>query len=138
MRTKQCTNCHQLLPISDFAKRIVYKPTGRQYYQPKCKTCDNARRKKSWDRETEYWKRIFRTYGLSRSGWEDMWISQDRCCAICKRTSPDSKKGWHVEHDHLSGKIRGITCLTCNNLLAAAHDNIELLELAILYLESRG
>ena len=44
------------------------------------------------------------------------------------------KKVWVVDHDHDTGKIRGIICNPCNVQLGAFKDSIEELEEAIKYL----
>lgn len=40
-----------------------------------------------------------------------------------------------VDHDHVTGTIRGLLCSKCNTLLGMAKDNIAILENAIKYLK---
>jgi hypothetical protein len=63
-----------------------------------------------------------------------LFESQGRCCAICKKNDPASKKGWHTGHDHSTGFIRGILCHDCNVMLGYAQDSLEVLQKAIEYL----
>ena len=50
-------------------------------------------------------------------------------CAICREREPE-----HVDHDHKTGKNRGITCSCCNQGLGNFRDRADLLELAVEYL----
>ena len=56
-------------------------------------------------------------YNLTPEDWETMFEAQDRRCAICGRDSPDTKMGWHTDHDHEIGKVRGILCGRCNRIV---------------------
>ena len=38
-------------------------------------------------------------------------------CEICDRTTPGGRGGWHVDHDHATGRVRGILCVACNAVL---------------------
>lgn len=40
--------------------------------------------------------------------------AHDGRCAICRRDAPGGLKGWHVDHDHITGIVRGILCCGCN------------------------
>jgi hypothetical protein len=62
---------------------------------------------------------------------------QENCCAICGSTATGSKnKGqFSVDHDHITGKIRGLLCTRCNTGLGSFRDNKEFLRKAISYLE---
>jgi len=75
-------------------------------------------------------------YGISLKDYEDMLGSQDGKCAICSSTETKRKKAEYfiVDHDHSTGKVRGLLCDKCNKLLGAARDNINTLENAIAYL----
>ena len=74
-------------------------------------------------------------YGLSPEQFSSLLKSQGYRCAICRSDSPRSKRGWNVDHDHNSGKVRGILCNYCNPLLGQAQDKISVLKYAIVYLK---
>jgi len=78
-------------------------------------------------------------YGLEDSEFKELFSRQGGRCAICSFQFPGANTGDralspHVDHCHSSGKVRGLLCLSCNNLLARAKDNPEILQNAIDYL----
>jgi hypothetical protein len=44
----------------------------------------------------------------------------------------------HVDHHHVTGKIRGVLCFTCNVALGQLKDDVTLFRKAIDYLEANG
>jgi hypothetical protein len=76
-------------------------------------------------------------YGITPEQKEEMFIAQGSCCAICKTTEPGGRWGWHIDHCHITGKVRGVVCNRCNIALGGFKDNIELLQSAIDYLKRR-
>lgn len=70
-------------------------------------------------------------YGITEEEYALMLENQDRRCAIChKKTS----KRLHVDHDHKTGKIRGLLCQKCNHGLGQFNDDTDLLHRASEYL----
>ena len=72
-------------------------------------------------------------YGLDKDKYYSLFKIQQNKCAICG-TSFDETKAF-VDHDHYSGKVRGLLCSKCNTLLGMSNDNIEILNNAIKYLK---
>ena len=56
-------------------------------------------------------------------------------CAICGILESDCKTGLHVDHCHLTGRLRGHLCSNCNRGLGHFGDSVEILQDAIGYLE---
>ncbi len=115
---KQCPTCAK-----------VFRPrTIRHTY------CTDACAKKSW--EKGYFKR---TYGLSLDEYQDMFERSEHKCNICGsegfRINSKAKNTLCVDHDHETGKIRGLLCHNCNRALGLLQDDTTLLEKAIKYLE---
>lgn len=87
---------------------------GRQYYW---KRADEMREKaRVWRakhidvvKEMKRRSHLKRKYNLSVEEYRQMLLMQDGKCAICGRA-----KTLHVDHDHSTGKIRGLLCATCN------------------------
>lgn len=74
----------------------------------------------------------FLKYGLSEGDYADLLAAQGGLCAVCKER-PDS--GLCVDHSHVTGKVRGLLCLTCNAGIGMLKDSESLLSSAIEYLK---
>jgi hypothetical protein len=75
------------------------------------------------------------TYGMSLEDRDAMLDAQGGRCAICANETPKSGKGWHIDHCHATGKVRGILCRACNIALGLADDSPERLRAMAAYLE---
>jgi len=42
---------------------------------------------------------------------------QNGCCLICGRTDNYNRKHFDIDHDHITGKMRGLLCTACNMLV---------------------
>lgn len=73
-------------------------------------------------------------YGLTPEAYERMLLSQDGACAICRKQNLKLC----IDHDHASGKVRGLLCYACNNVLGCSKDSEEILRKAIEYLYEHG
>lgn len=76
------------------------------------------------------------THGLTAAQYQAMLASQQGVCAVCRLPFPSPKKT-HVDHCHISGKIRGILCHYCNTALGSLGDSPERCEAAAIYLERK-
>ncbi len=56
-------------------------------------------------------------YGLEQEDYNRMFEKQRGCCAICGRHASEFPKRLHVDHNHETGKIRGLLCQGCNQSL---------------------
>lgn len=59
-------------------------------------------------------------------------------CAICGVPEKELTRKLHTDHNHETGKIRGLLCANCNHGIGNFKDNIRLLFLAVEYLEKAG
>ena len=74
-------------------------------------------------------------YGISLKEYYQRLSSQNGLCAICGSSVSETRRRFHVDHDHKTGEIRGILCHRCNVALGMVQDNIKILSLMIKYLE---
>ena len=83
----------------------------------------------------EKWDAIIRRqYGISLEEYYKLIEFQGGGCAICGRTQePDGRK-LSIDHDHTTGKVRGVLCYSCNRALGLFYDIPERLENAANYL----
>ena len=76
-------------------------------------------------------KYLLATYGLKPGEWEARLASQGGVCDICKK----KKRRYDTDHDHQTGKVRGVICHRCNSLLGHARDSEAILRAAADYLK---
>ena len=84
---------------------------------------------------------IIAKYGLTVAAFELLLKQQRGCCALCSKdvTGSSGKGGLdaQIDHDHLTGRVRGLLCRPCNTSIGQLGDTIEGLERAITYLRRR-
>ena len=57
-------------------------------------------------------------YGIKAEEYDALWAAQKGRCALCDIPAADAPKGaLHVDHDHQTGRVRGLLCLRCNSTL---------------------
>lgn len=75
-------------------------------------------------------------YGLTIDSYNELLESQNHKCAICGAEIGNAEGDrLYVDHDHITGKVRGLLCSNCNLGIGKFQDNVELLKKAIRYLE---
>lgn len=102
-----------------------------------CVDCNNEAEKKRSEAGYHRWARIKTEYGLTREEFYKLRASQSEKCAICETSISDEKKT-HIDHDHLTGAIRGLLCGPCNQGLGLFKDSPQLLQVAINYLKAHN
>lgn len=90
--------------------------------------------KYDWYSVKVFHKRILRDYGIGIEEYKSMQTQQKGRCWICQVEEKDLTKTLHIDHDHKTGKIRGLLCNSCNRGLGFFKDEPVLLERAITYL----
>lgn len=95
------------------------------------------RRQIYWDDPTRWREEakedaLLRKYGIDMIGHETLSQSQLHVCYICRK--PDLNRRLAVDHDHQTGKIRGLLCTTCNKGLGFLDDDLTKITSAINYL----
>jgi hypothetical protein len=87
-------------------------------------------------------KKLIKIYGMTADDYALRLAAQNGVCAICRGAERlrDKRTGelrrMAVDHDHVSGSVRGLLCATCNTLLGRARDGVAILQAAIAYLEA--
>lgn len=80
-------------------------------------------------------KDIERTYGITLKEYERLYVMQNGMCAICHHPEPVKGRLFlAVDHNHRTGRVRGLLCSRCNMALGSFGDSIENLSSAIRYL----
>lgn len=99
-----------------------FEPTGRsQRFCSKCTGKDGHH--------------VLITYGLTSEDYDAIFTSQAGLCAICScDLAQIDKKNVHVDHDHITGHVRGLLCGKCNWRLGAIDHASSWLQSAHAYL----
>jgi len=117
---KQCSLCRVTKPVSEFWKAT----SARDGFQSQCKACKNIGGKQS----------NIRRYGIELDQYDRLLAKQNGACAICRGHNANGYS-LSVDHDHVTGEVRGLLCSKCNRGLGLLGDNILGLETAIKYLK---
>jgi len=155
-----CQNCEELLTDDNWSdsnkkhKRYICKTcwnSRQKQYTENSKSKDpnfNQKKKertKKWiegfseerkllESRKRYNSWLKRTYKISIEDYNNILLKQDNKCSICGIDKPSGMGTFHVDHDHFTGKVRGLLCHHCNFLLGNCKENIEILEKAKNYL----
>src|ERR1700677_4817800 len=73
-------------------------------------------------------KHNLKKYGLTENEHYDLLKAQNDSCAICGKAQKQNNRSFAVDHDHKTGKIRGLLCDQCNRGLGFFKDDIQFLE----------
>jgi hypothetical protein len=160
---KTCKICLEAKPLDGF-----YRATGaRDGHRSDCKVCNLAARRAKYIEDprkhierVQRWQRanperyraklqdfaasgkkkvsdrkshLKRKYGLTLETYEDLLASQRGGCAICGNPDADN-----VDHDHETGRVRGILCWDCNIAIGKFEDDEDRLVAAATYLAANS
>jgi hypothetical protein len=126
---KYCPRCELTQPVENFGRNRAAHDGLTAY----CRPCHNIKVRESKDRNggfREYHLR--RRYGIGAAQVDAMIDAQGGTCAVCPG------KPEHVDHDHVTGKVRGILCFNCNQALGNARDDPRVLIGLVRYLREHG
>jgi len=142
-----CSQCKTNKPQSDFDPCPGRRPFGLASY---CHDCDRLRKNELSQRS--YWKKSpeeraafcrrnnIRRFGITLERYEEMLAEQGGVCAICKQPEsevhPSSGKiqPLVVDHNKVTGQVRGLLCTKCNKGIGLLRHSREYLIAAANYL----
>lgn len=153
-----CTLCQKIKPVSQFAvSRKLTKIAGiaTLRFRGECKDCQRlrnqawrlanveayraryreARRKRTPEQKLKWL--LKQEYGLTLEDYQRMMAAQDGRCAICRETPAPQKykTGFHVDHCHTTGRIRGLLCHNCNVSIGHLKEDLVRIRALLAYLE---
>jgi hypothetical protein len=151
-----CKACNTPKPRDDF-----YDNGNQKHLPPEvrrkrtiCKECEKVLKAPYKDRANELRRirrkikgrteerrrlRLKHTYKMTTADYEVMWNAQNGACAICG--NPETWINQYgpcplsVDHDHKTGRVRGLLCSRCNLLLGRYNDDVILFRSIATYLE---
>jgi Recombination endonuclease VII len=144
---KICRICKKEKDESEFPKRS-FREGGRMRHE--CKECTldlHAKWRGKWPGwKIEAARRAGRKYaarveyGLSAAEFEDIETRRHKAnCEICNVLASETVRGiLYIDHDHATGKYRGLLCDDCNQAISRLKDSVQIVMNAAKYLERNG
>jgi hypothetical protein len=144
-RTNTASNAHNKQKINE-QKRKYYAANleERRAYQRRYrkenpeKHIKAGRKYRETHPERMRWNTLKSKYGIQASEFQSMYDAQQGKCGICEEEVKHQDRSTHLDHDHKTGKIRGILCENCNKMLGHARENPRILMAAVEYLKGEG
>lgn len=131
-RCDECRDKRKAVTDREKAKRYRERDPQRARDQ-----WNKHNRKRLADPEHLRWKRedaLRRSYGITQAEFNELLIQQGGVCAICKGERSGPGKVFHVDHDHLTQRVRGLLCHRCNTAIGLLNDDPERAEGVAAYL----
>ena len=141
-KTRNCLKCGKEKTIDSFRN----KKNGKYGKHAWCRNCE-AKGSGIWNKNnpaavkkikqrryvnSARGKHLREKYGITEQHYQELFVAQGGVCKICGQ--PERKRFLNVDHDHTTGRIRGLLCRTCNWGLGHFKDDRYLLLKAIDYL----
>lgn len=83
-------------------------------------------------------QQLWSDYGITLAGYDELLLKQGGVCAICGQLEKSKRKArLSVDHNHITGAIRGLLCAACNAGLGHFTDSPSLLRRAAGYLKNK-
>jgi hypothetical protein len=117
---------------------------GNWYWKEKIPSKDKADYARQWaKRNPDKVKNseLKKRYGITKDVYDSMLDEQGGVCALCGQTEMVRRAGGlvardlAVDHDHATGRVRGLLCTRCNFVIAAYEAFPNILNKAQSYLE---
>lgn len=151
-KTKLCRGCQQEKPLLEFYAHRSTKDKRATYCKVCAKVKDRERRAQDHEGYKQYlreWREMNReqqkrsmrnwrlkVYGLTPDDYIDMYEQQEGKCLLCGESGETfGGRRLHIDHDHETGKVRGLLCGLCNAGIGMLKDSPDLLRLAASYIE---
>jgi len=138
---RKCCTCHLEKPIEDFWKDSTRNGLGG--ISRRCKQCSCSFSRKQYHAQPDkksfnHTNHLRSRFGLKKEEYVRLLQAQNGVCCICGQRETAKSCGrirnLCVDHDHKTGKVRGLLCDRCNIALGCVKDNILLLYRCIDYL----
>ena len=101
---KKCPKCGETKSLASFAPRGKYRDTSERYGY--CKPCHAI-----YQREANRTVAL-RKYGITEAQYQKMLVKGGGACWLCGGIPKTRRLA--VDHDHKTGRIRGVLCFRCN------------------------
>jgi hypothetical protein len=156
---KQCTRCRKTKAVTSYTRlsgtsdgfREHCKQCAKQYNAAYFANLSEEEKQRRYQRDKEWkaanvermrisWHRAkLKKYGMTQQDYEQLLLAQNGVCAICRREERGKVNGrtlpLSIDHDHTTGRVRGLLCGKCNTSLGGFEDNQTFIMSALTYLQ---
>lgn len=132
-RGRRCRDCRAIErrdPVYK-ARQTEYRRAHRERQRLGIPASRRVLVKKDLGELYSYRAHILRRYGLTPAEFDAMVVSQSGLCDICLC----QLRIVNVDHDHTTGRVRGLLCRGCNIGIGAFSDEPERMVSAVAYVE---
>ncbi len=135
---KRCGHCGVIRAASEF----YFHRASKDGLASDCKHCAKIRMKEyrgAGDNTNKEHNRRnnLKKIGMSLEEYDEMFDDQGSRCAICRKKQGNLRT-FNVDHDHVTGKTRGIICNRCNIGLGCFDDDIDAVRKVLKYLKKHA
>lgn len=132
------TNAEKCRAYHAANKEKVSARKKRYYQENREKILEQKRASREEDAKTPQLserKARVKRYGISVEQYDEMLQRQNGVCAICQKEC-QLGVSLGVDHDHKTGRVRGLLCRKCNTGIGLLGDDLESLQRAVRYLHA--
>lgn len=138
---KRCNKCGISKVLTAYAKK---KDSKTQKYFPRavCRECNaqesrtvtqNLTPEQKIKRKEQFLKR---SYGITMLDYNELFTTQQGRCPGCGKHQSELPKALVVDHDHITGVVRGLLCSGCNLAIGNVREKTQTLINLVEYLRS--
>lgn len=118
-------------------ERLAVQPSfcknGHTVSAEDVKTYSNGHRRCRFCVSDSTAKQRFRKYGITLEHYQSVLETQGGVCAVCQHEF-GGPRDEHIDHDHITGQVRGILCSQCNTAIGKFKDSPEIIIRAAEYI----
>jgi hypothetical protein len=121
--------------IQNYHKAYCASPKYKKYHKKYCVLNETKIKEyRMSHRRTTAERFLIKKYGITMDEYDMMIVAQDGKCAICGEHQSNLRRILNVDHNHITGEIRGLICGSCNRAIGLFKENTANLLNAIKYL----
>jgi len=81
-------------------------------------------------------REAYRRYGIEMQEYRRLLLKQNSVCAICRKPERTERNNLlTIDHDHVSGHVRGLLCSHCNRAIGLLQDEPKIIAAAAAYVQ---
>lgn len=128
-RKTHCKRGHELVESN---VRLTIRKDRNNTTERSCIPCERWRWSQQGSQRAKWLKH---KYGITQADYDALLTAQNGLCAVCRKPEVIKDRPLRVDHDHKTGRVRGLLCHHCNVALGHFKDDPQLLRAAMEYLD---